>query len=41
MTKVELLKKLNEKLESGEIDINEAEQEYQDFVNRGENIRGW
>ena len=41
MTKEELVAKLDEDLRSGKIDIDEAEQEFQDFTHRGEDWREW
>lgn len=41
MTKEELEKKLEEDIKSGKITVDEAEDEWQDFTHRGENVRGW
>ena len=41
MTKQELDEKLREQIANGEITADEAEDEYHDFVERGEGRWGW
>ncbi len=40
-TKEQLEAELDEKIQKGDITIEEAELEYQDYTHRGEDIRGW